>query len=543
MILADKYFKETLNRILLHGQKDLNPRPKYKDGVDAHSYFISPIFETYDLSKGEFPIITLRNTAIKMGIKEMLVIYQKQVNNQEGFLENDVNWWQSWMNEQGNLGRAYSHNLESHRPDEEKRTVVKVNRILFDKKDYQIKNNLVNTIEKPIDGNIYFNRYIVIGKSEKTDSKKRKFLTIQFLSTGYITYMRKDLIGKSIGFDKYERKTYNVGYIGEFDNTYFTKKQFNILMKKWEGMFKRCYTEEYSETYNNTFVHNEWHNFSNFLNDIKYIPQFHLAKDEDFKDWDLDKDYYGSNCYSKYTCTFLKRCENIIYRNSQIKPIKITKVTGEIFYELTYTSLAQKLNISTSYLRRLVKKGYYKDLKFSFIDIEENFVYRYELSRNQINELLKGLVENPYGRRHIVSLWNWANMDKKELVECAFQTLFTVKRNENNQYVLDMTLIQRSSDYLVAKTINSCQYVAFQMMIAKHCGYELGKFNHFIQNVHIYDRHLDALEELWTKEPLDVQPMLHLKTNKNFYDYTINDFEIIGTENITKIKSPLELAI
>jgi thymidylate synthase len=48
---------------------------------------------------------------------------------------------------------------------------------------------------------------------------------------------------------------------------------------------------------------------------------------------------------------------------------------------------------------------------------------------------------------------------------------------------------------------------------------------------------------LLSKEPININPKLILKENKNFYDYTINDFEIINTENITKIKSKLELAI
>jgi thymidylate synthase len=131
----------------------------------------------------------------------------------------------------------------------------------------------------------------------------------------------------------------------------------------------------------------------------------------------------------------------------------------------------------------------------------------------------------------------------KGLHPCAYETIFTVRKNHRNKLVLDMTLMQRSSDYLVAKTINSVQYVALQMMIAQHCEYGLGKFNHFIQNVHIYDRHMDALKELLEKEPINVQPKLGLWYEKNFYNYTINDFEIYGTENITKIKSPLELAI
>jgi thymidylate synthase len=45
------------------------------------------------------------------------------------------------------------------------------------------------------------------------------------------------------------------------------------------------------------------------------------------------------------------------------------------------------------------------------------------------------------------------------------------------------------------------------------------------------------------KEPLDIQPKLILKENKNFYEYNIDDFEIVGTEGITKTNSKLELAI
>ena len=103
-----------------------------------------------------------------------------------------------------------------------------------------------------------------------------------------------------------------------------------------------------------------------------------------------------------------------------------------------------------------------------------------------------------------------------------------------------MTLIQRSSDYIVANHINKTQYTALLMMVAKHCNYKVGKFCHLVQNLHIYDRHFDAALELLKKEPLDIQPKLILKENKNFYEYNIDDFEIVGTEGITKINSKLE---
>ena len=95
----------------------------------------------------------------------------------------------------------------------------------------------------------------------------------------------------------------------------------------------------------------------------------------------------------------------------------------------------------------------------------------------------------------------------------------------------------------MAGYINKIQYVALQLMICGHLGYKPGKFCHLIQNLHIYDRHIDAAKELLEKEPLNIQPKIILKEKKNFYEYTIDDFDIIGTENIKKINSNLELAI
>jgi thymidylate synthase len=81
------------------------------------------------------------------------------------------------------------------------------------------------------------------------------------------------------------------------------------------------------------------------------------------------------------------------------------------------------------------------------------------------------------------------------------------------------------------------------MMVAGHCGYKVGKFCHYVHNLHIYDRHFDAANEIINRTELNIQPTISLKENKNFYDYTIDDFIIKGTKGITKINSPLELGI
>tara|TARA_R110002020_G_scaffold456896_1_gene673627 strand:- start:1024 stop:1269 length:246 start_codon:yes stop_codon:yes gene_type:complete len=81
------------------------------------------------------------------------------------------------------------------------------------------------------------------------------------------------------------------------------------------------------------------------------------------------------------------------------------------------------------------------------------------------------------------------------------------------------------------------------MMIAGHCGYKVGKFCHLVQNLHIYDRHLDSASELLNREPLEEQPYIELAGNKSFYQYKIEDFKVYNTKNIKKLSKSLEIAV
>ena len=111
MIKADKYYIENLKKILSEGSFDENPRPKWIDGTPAYTKFITGVFEEYDLSKGEFPITTLRNTAIKTGIKEILWIYQKQTSSLVKARELGVNWWEEWNIGNDTIGTRYGETI------------------------------------------------------------------------------------------------------------------------------------------------------------------------------------------------------------------------------------------------------------------------------------------------------------------------------------------------------------------------------------------------------------------------------------------------
>jgi thymidylate synthase len=273
---ADSYYIKNLNKILSEGSWDENPRPKYIDGAPAYSKFITGVFEEYDISKNEFPIPTLRNTAIKTGIKEILWIYQKQTSSLSVAKDMGINWWDSWDIGDGTIGQRYGATIA--------------------------KYNLVQT-------------------------------------------------------------------------------------------------------------------------------------------------------------------------------------------------------------------------------------------------LLDGLINEPFSRRHIINLYQYSDLSEtKGLFPCAYEVTFSVRKG-NSKLVLDMTLIQRSNDYIVAGYINKIQYVALMMMVANHCNFDVGVFRHLVQNLHIYDRHFDAVNELLDRTPLDSQPLLTLDTKKTFNDYNIDDFTIHNVNGIQKLKSNLELAI
>ena len=90
-----------------------------------------------------------------------------------------------------------------------------------------------------------------------------------------------------------------------------------------------------------------------------------------------------------------------------------------------------------------------------------------------------------------------------------------------------------SSDYLVAGHVNKMQYVALLMMVARHVGLKPGVFMHVVDNLHIYDRHIDQAKELLSRTPSEKQPKLILKEGKtNFYDFTLDDFELIDYEPV-----------
>ena len=109
MSYADKLFVATCKDIMENGTSDeaLEVRPHWEDGTPAHTIKKFCIVNRYDLSK-EFPIVTVRRTAFKSCIDEILWIWQKKSNNIKDL---GSHIWDSWADETGSIGKAYGYQL------------------------------------------------------------------------------------------------------------------------------------------------------------------------------------------------------------------------------------------------------------------------------------------------------------------------------------------------------------------------------------------------------------------------------------------------
>ena len=133
MSYADRVFIENCRKSLAEGvwDKGYNVRPHWEDGTPAYTKKCFGIVNRYDLTK-EMPFLTLRKTAWKNAIDEILWIWQKKSNN-----VHDLNShiWDAWADENGTIGKAYGYQLGvKHRYKEG--MFDQVDRVLFD-----LKNN------------------------------------------------------------------------------------------------------------------------------------------------------------------------------------------------------------------------------------------------------------------------------------------------------------------------------------------------------------------------------------------------------------------
>ena len=144
-------------------------------------------------------------------------------------------------------------------------------------------------------------------------------------------------------------------------------------------------------------------------------------------------------------------------------------------------------------------------------------------------EVIEAIRNNPDGRRNITCLWQQDDFNEKHgLKPCAFLTVWNVRHDWDGKDYLDMTMVQRSSDFATAGCINQVQYAALQIMVARELNLIPGTFTWKPINVQLYDRHIDQAIEMLNREPINCKAEITL-------DKEIKEFEDITPDNI-KIK-------
>jgi thymidylate synthase len=174
-----------------------------------------------------------------------------------------------------------------------------------------------------------------------------------------------------------------------------------------------------------------------------------------------------------------------------------------------------------------VRKGQYKDTVHG-MDIYEEL--------DQVDYLIDQLKKNPASRRHVTSLWNIEDLDEMALNPCVWNTQWLVKEGK-----LHLIVGVRSNDMALGNPFNVFQYQVLQRMIAQVTDYELGTLTFNINDAHIYERHVEGLQEQLARPDYPAPTLWINPEIKNFYDFTIDDFKLLDYNHGDAIK--FEVAI
>ena len=158
--------------------------------------------------------------------------------------------------------------------------------------------------------------------------------------------------------------------------------------------------------------------------------------------------------------------------------------------------------------------------------------------RNQVVELLDGIKNTPKSRRLMTSFWDFENVSKKALQECAWATQWDVRKG-----ALNLILIQRSVDTACGLPFNWLQYYVLQCLIAHCSGLEVGEFTHQMGNVHYYCRHESLLLEQ-LREPVyetDIKVLIN-ETLDDFFKTELSDI-VLENFKCSNKKFNYEIAI
>jgi thymidylate synthase len=155
-------------------------------------------------------------------------------------------------------------------------------------------------------------------------------------------------------------------------------------------------------------------------------------------------------------------------------------------------------------------------------------------SIDQIAQLVDGLKNNPDSRRHIVSAWNPADIERMKLPPCHALFQFYVADGR-----LSCQLYQRSADIFLGVPFNIASYALLTLMVAQVCGYRPGDFVHTLGDAHLYSNHLEQARLQLTRVPRALPQLRINPAVRDLFAFRFEDFTLEGYDPHPHIAAPV----
>jgi thymidylate synthase len=155
-------------------------------------------------------------------------------------------------------------------------------------------------------------------------------------------------------------------------------------------------------------------------------------------------------------------------------------------------------------------------------------------NHDQLLELIAGIKDDPYSRRHIISAWNPGELDMMALPPCHMMAQFYVNNGK-----LSCQMYQRSADMFLGIPFNIASYALFTHMIAQVCKLEVGELIITIGDAHIYENHIEQVKEQLARKPIEL-PKLKLNSDIDVItEFEMSDIELVDYVSHDAIKAPM----
>ena len=168
---------------------------------------------------------------------------------------------------------------------------------------------------------------------------------------------------------------------------------------------------------------------------------------------------------------------------------------------------------------------------------------------DQIKILIKNLKTNPNSRRHLITAWNPSvlpeeNKNFSENVEngkvalppCHAFFQFYISNNK-----LSCQLYQRSADVFLGVPFNIASYSLLTYMIAQVCNYKVGDFIHTFGDAHIYDNHINQIDEQLKRTPRSLPKIIINPNIDNIFKFKYEDFQLINYDPYPLIRGKVSV--